>query len=381
MECLITHPSVVKCILDYVLLALDGTGEVIVGDAPIQDCDFLRLKRVSGYQGLEDFYRQNYSKSFEIKDFRKIILTDQHGRKVQSENKRMEYDTRTVNLAEKSYFYGKKYEGTLRITNYDAEDTNQHHRGKVQEYCLNSACLASDVIISLPKPKTHRLAGYTGALKNFVGINARKEYLPHHRKGESQKGGDEYPTADSVKKFSSQLDDWKNKAYKKNFELFASIITHMNVKIMRGHKDQTRYGMWYGNDTIWRTILDLNRIINYCDREGDMKNTRQREIIYFGDMVVCGEKEGPLSPSYKKIGGILFADRAVEFDLYLTKLMGYDYLKIPTLKNAMKDKMLYDGETVFFRSNRSEYCGDINKKVESFDFVPTSGWRGHIEQK
>ncbi len=379
MECLITHPSVVKCILDYVLIALDGTGGVIVGDAPIQDCDFKRLKRISGYQALEDFYKQNFSEHFTIKDFRKIILTEKQGKKIQSENKEMEFSTQIVNLSKQSYFYGKNYEKILRITNYDAKDTNQHHCRDVQEYCLNSACLVADVIISIPKPKTHRLAGYTGALKNFVGINARKEYLPHHRKGEKKKGGDEYPVRDSVKRFSSQLDDWKNRAYKKNYEFAASFITNINALIMKRHRDRTRYGMWYGNDTIWRTILDLNRIINYCDNEGNIRDTRQRKILYLGDMIVCGEKEGPLSPSYKRIGGFLFADNAVVFDLCLVKLMGYDYLKIPTLKNAMRDKMLYDGETVFLHSNQPEYCGGINHKMKHFEFEPTSGWRGHIE--
>ena len=71
----------------------------------------------------------------------------------------------------------------MRITNYDYHEVNRHHRGDRHEYCISEACLSADVIINLPKPKTHRKAGYTGALKNMVGINAAKDYLPHHTKG------------------------------------------------------------------------------------------------------------------------------------------------------------------------------------------------------
>ena len=42
--------------------------------------------------------------------------------------------------------------------------------GTVQEYCISEACLEADVIINLPKPKTHRKAGFTGALKNMIGV-------------------------------------------------------------------------------------------------------------------------------------------------------------------------------------------------------------------
>lgn len=56
---------------------------------------------------------------------------------------------------------------------------------------ISSCVMDADVIINVPKPKTHRIAGMTAALKNFVGINVRKEYLPHHTMGDHSTGGDE----------------------------------------------------------------------------------------------------------------------------------------------------------------------------------------------
>lgn len=379
MDCLITHPSVVRCIIDYVLIALGESGKLVVGDAPIQNCDFDKLIRSSGYQILEKFYQTHGVNDFEIKDLRKIVSENDNGNLSQSENRNMAFEIKTVNLSTKSYFYGENYHGKLRITNYDAKDTNIHHHGRIQEYSLNAICLDADVIINMPKPKTHRLAGYTGALKNFVGINAQKEYLPHHRKGEIAKSGDEYPAKDNRKRISSFLDDLKNKAYKKNWKLISGTLLHLNGLIMKNHKDQIRYGMWYGNDTIWRTILDINRIVNYSDKDGTIKSTIQRRIINIGDMLVCGEKEGPLSPSYKKVGGILFSDNAVEFDLFLTRLMGFDFSGIPTLEHAIQDKKLFQGDLELdFHSNVPQYTGGLNDAIDNFGFIPTSGWKGYL---
>jgi uncharacterized protein (DUF362 family) len=65
LECLITHPSVVRAITDYCLLALNGTGRIIIGDAPMQGCDLDRLIKVSGYENLFSFYNQRSIKVFQ----------------------------------------------------------------------------------------------------------------------------------------------------------------------------------------------------------------------------------------------------------------------------------------------------------------------------
>jgi uncharacterized protein (DUF362 family) len=55
-----------------------------------------------------------------------------------------------------------------------------HHPG-VHQYLVAKEVIEADIIINLPKLKTHRKAGVTCALKNLIGINGNKEYLPHHR--------------------------------------------------------------------------------------------------------------------------------------------------------------------------------------------------------
>ncbi|SFB14008.1 DUF362 domain-containing protein [Selenomonas ruminantium] len=55
---------------------------------------------------------------------------------------------------------------------------NRHQAPGIHNYNVSEVVLEADVVISLPKPKTHRFGGVTAALKNMVGINANKECLP-----------------------------------------------------------------------------------------------------------------------------------------------------------------------------------------------------------
>ena len=77
---------------------------------------------------------------------------------------------------------------------------------------VDQAIIDADLVINVPKLKTHKKAGVTGALKNLVGINGNKEFLPHHRKGGAASGGDCYPgrspimpVADLCEKITGQL--------------------------------------------------------------------------------------------------------------------------------------------------------------------------------
>ena len=44
---LITHPALIRAVVDEVYDALGGVGEIIIADAPIGDADFENLRRVT----------------------------------------------------------------------------------------------------------------------------------------------------------------------------------------------------------------------------------------------------------------------------------------------------------------------------------------------
>ncbi len=377
MECLITNTSVIRCIIDYTLIALKGSGKLIVADAPVQSCDFEKLKVKAGLYDLEKFYkRAGYDIKFEDLRNYKSQRIDQELMTVSAD---AAYTARDVNLGKHSYFFNDCHEGRLRITNYDYHEVNRHHRGDRHEYCISEACLAADVIINLPKPKTHRKAGYTGALKNMVGINAAKDYLPHHTKGSYMLNeGDEYYSDSKIAKKKSDINDLVDWLEKKSL-FCASRILKKRINQL-ADKEKYSEGSWWGNDTIWRTILDLNLIILYADKQGILKNIRQRKVITIGDMIVSGEKEGPMLPTPKKTYSIVFADNSVLFDVILVRFMGFQENKFKLLREARKNKKLIDQKIndCDIHSN----CARFNKKVllfqSGYKFEPSMGWKGYL---
>jgi len=61
-------------------------------------------------------------------------------------------------------------------------------------------------------------------------------------------------------------------------------------------------GSWSGNDTIWRTCLDLNRILLYGRADGTMSDEMQRRVIHIADAVIAGQGNGPLAPEPLDLG-------------------------------------------------------------------------------
>ena len=131
-------------------------------------------------------------------------------------------------------------------------------------------------------------------------------------------------------------------------------------------------GSWWGNNTICKTIADINKILYYADKKGNMQSEPQRKILITADMIVSGEKEGPLMPSPKNAGMIISGVNPVCFDEAIATLMGFDINKIPTLKQIRKRNTKYrivssDIHPIFILTHLK------------YIIQPSSGWCGHIE--
>lgn len=387
LDCLITHPSVVRCLFDYVYIALKGKGKIIVADAPVQNCNFEKLLEESGYGELFCYLKKKETADLTVitADLRDTMLCLSNGNIIQCKNKHNRYKGIVVDLKETSYFQEIKDKRRLRVTNYAAKDTVEHHNKGKNEYCISEVVLDADVIINIPKPKTHRIAGYTAALKNMIGVNTKKEYLPHHRQGMKKDGGDECTENHKMLKYmNTKGNDLKNWALKHQYDHIKNIANEFSRKLGRildcKEENRKQFGMWYGNDTIWRTILDVNHIVYYYGKDRVMHEEKQRTVLHFGDMIVCGDKDGPLHPSYKKVGGILFSDNPVEFDCCVVKLMGFDCKKFPTLANALEDRKLCGKklEHIILYSNKEEFNKRVNNISVDFGFIPANGWNEYL---
>jgi len=303
MDSLITNFAVIRPIIDYVILALKGTGRIIVGDAPVQECDFKEVIKINGLEEAIKKYNECGYK-VELVDFRK--------------NNNESLECVEVSLDKDSSLSDvDKYYKQFAISNYDLRIMHKHHSLGKHEYLLPKDILNADVIINLPKAKTHRIAGFTACMKNFVGANAKKEYLPHHRNGNIRNNGDEYPERSLIKYLQSHV---KNYTYMHNkFVDFINLSLRGVQKLLK--KNRYLKGCWYGNDTIWRTILDINKVIIYAKKDGKLSKVPERKIFNLVDMIISGEKEGPLKPTSKSVGLLVASFNQLNADKTICQIM------------------------------------------------------------
>jgi hypothetical protein len=245
---------------------------------------------------------------------------------------------------------------------------------------VSNTLLSADVVVNLPKLKTHRKAGLTCALKNMIGMNCIKDALPHHTAGSKEENGDEYLHKNVNKKLSSFLKDFIYRRELSNRFLLRAIsaVRDANYFILKfTAKDPFFAGSWYGNDTLWRTVLDLNRILYYADENGVMRDSVQRRAFILVDAIVAGEREGPLEPSSKQCGVLIAGLNPVAVDCVAAGLMGFDYQKIAQIAKSfsLSEYPLIavppDAIVIFDNGTRTDYQGIAER---NYDFIPSKGW-------
>lgn len=383
LDCLITNVMVTRAICDYCLIALKGTGKVTICDAPIQDCDMEKLLERSEYADLLEFYtKEKQFVYFEDLRCEQRIL-NRFGVKKKTRILPAKHKYVVMNNA-MTAFYDLEGNYEYNVPNYDKEITKSYHNDGKHIFSVSATILDADVIVNLCKPKCHRYAGITAAMKNCVGMVTEKETLPHRRIGENDEGGDSYSGTSKLKKGIDRVLDKQVKAENAGkiitatiFRFFYGILFYL---IKLNGEDSSLKGCWHGNDTIWRTILDLNYIIRYANKDGIICNDEQRKILNIGDMIVAGQHNGPLSPEPKHMGIILCSDDEVAFDLTVCKIMGFDPIKMPLYKNIILGYSWkkYKIPNVVLGCTK-ETLRDIEFS-NNWKFQPHDAWKGYIEK-
>jgi uncharacterized protein (DUF362 family) len=388
-EYVITHGSVIRAVLDYVYLALGGEGRIIVADGPQTDSDFSSICSKTGIHPVIDFYKKEAGFKIELLDLRQERWIQEGN--IIKERMKLRGDPQgyaEINLAENSEFSSYGLSGKFYGADYFSEQTARHHSNGRHEYLVSSSVLDADVVINLPKLKTHKKAGVTLSLKNMVGINGDKNYLPHFTEGIPSEGGDQFDSSALKNKLEGKSRDLlhgflkcaggKGKALARRIRGAGELIFGSTEKTIRS-------GNWYGNDTIWRTILDLNKILFYSDVSGNMRSQSPKRYLSIVDGIIAGEGNGPLAPQPKFCGILLTGFNPVGVDIVGATLMGYDFNKIPQLKNAFQIK---NYPLISFRPEQIELVtnnGNSSRRLFEIDrqdilpFKPHFGWKDHIE--
>ena len=244
------------------------------------------------------------------------------------------------------------------VTDYTARQNLSAHG-----YPISNTVLSADVILNVPKLKTHMKTGMTGALKNFVGIVGSKDYLPHFRPGPPSAGGDEYPDRNWLSHAASPVRELlQTRAPLWMWKLARAGAQAASMPLIHG-------GGWHGNDTLWRTIHDLVDIARNYDR-GGVQRLRPRTILTLVDAIVAGEDCGPLKPRPKPCGLLVWGEDPGMVDVACATLMGFDWRKIPLLSH------LCDAEARAFTQFRGETPAVQDTAGQ---FEAPAGWAGQIE--
>jgi uncharacterized protein (DUF362 family) len=379
---MITHASVLRPVIDYILLAVGNNCEITICDVPLQSANWENLINSNGLKGLVEFYEEMGIK-INLLDLRyEIAIPDKEG--LYRERFRKVRDPRgyvIVDLAQKSYLQEiiKDYK-RLEITDYGSGTVAKHHNPEKNEYLLPKTILEADVFINIPKLKTHKKAGVTLSMKNLIGINSDKSWIAHHRRGV-----DEYPKFE-LREFIRWKIGYYMKAYMPYFMNSLVRKCHrflLKRKVANEHNFSSgncslMEGNWYGNDTLWRSILDLNNILFFADKNGCLKNTVQRKYFSLIDGIIGMDGDGPMHGQPKNSGILIGGFHPVSVDFISAHLMGFDYQKIPTIRNSLQEKYFnlvdFKENEIIVKSNFYDW-----RKI-NLEFASSHGWIGNIER-
>jgi uncharacterized protein (DUF362 family) len=335
-----THGSLLRPILDYALRAAGPRGGVRVIDAPIEGCE---LDKVAGPLGIfaaidhlrarghdvafVDLRHFRVAPYFPVDDVRRLGRSFNLGLLVR---RRMPGDPagyRIVDLGGESFFAHRDPPPPhlLRFHRSHYQNPTLHHTAVRHEYSIPQTLLDADVVINLPKLKTHKKTGVTLALKGVIGLSNEKYWLPHFTEGHPASGGDEFDRAPTR---LSALEDKLSRLPLPGDHSFVARAARL------GAPPKILDGSWEGNRTLWRTILDLNRILFFADREGRMRAEPQRRYLAIVDGIIAGEGEGPLGASPVDAGLLIGGFDPSLVDAVAAETVGFDPARLPTLRES-----------------------------------------------
>ena len=396
----VAHGSVLRPLIDYLFIAMNGRGRIVVADSPIKEVDFDKIMDLSGVSSVKRFYDGHTDNGLELLDFRDVqVLRNSAGFMIASRPLPGDPQGYTdVDLGPSSMFHDvAQHSHLLRSTAVYYENVmDQYHNKEHNIYSVPNTLLRADAVISVAKLKTHRKGGITMGLKNSVGITNEKRSLPHHRIGPPSKGGD--TIADGARWDAALEDGFRDlvlghPAGRMALKAVGGPLKDLSRKVIRPLMERlgksedhlaVTEGDWYGNDTVWRMALDLIRVLIYSKAEGGLDSSPQRNYLSIIDGVVAGEGEGPLQPDPKACGVVIGGLHPVTTDIVAATLMGFDHSKIPMLREALaRDWPLNPGidpMEIEIKSSQAAYQSIMKGSEPPFNFRPSAGWVGHIEK-
>ncbi|HKR60143.1 MAG TPA: DUF362 domain-containing protein, partial [Pyrinomonadaceae bacterium] len=403
--CMITHPSVLRPLVDYAFKAVGPAGHIWMMDAPYYGADFSKLSSLCGLEAFESVLRAR-GVPLTIGDLRSFVLKVDRGVVVERIQRHTWSSEGVIfNLGSDGEVtqLGHKLRNVRRIT------TSFHRNENVKPghlYRIARRALEADLVISVPKLKTHRKAGVSLNIKNMMGIVTDKNYIPHYRSGSPSEGGDEYPDTKSVKKYVRRLVVRAARAGLNGLGETGERIGHAFMRVFLalrqnqvekkvGHKmdpvdlfyysvqgNDYRMGDWWGNDTCWRGALDVNKILLYGTPDGHLSDSPARRYLGLIDGIIGGDESGPLAPHVRHEGVLIAGFDPLSVDQVATQIMGFDPRLVRDQRRAselIRYPLANNDLPIRVISNWPEWR-DCIRPESALGFRPHYAWKEYFER-
>lgn len=391
LDVVVTHWSVVRPLVDYAWLAVGRTGQVVIAEAAQHDCELDVLKRHFKVEELLQYYNDN-NYPLRFVDARNEFVVARDG--VLLKTIRLAGDPEgsiLVNLAGASEFNENGLQPELlRGSDNDDAETAHHHSGGRHNYLISKTILSADLLINVPKVKTHYKIGLTAAMKNLVGINADKNYLPHWRIGFVESGGDQFQSRNLRSRVRLAVFKMLRPLLRRGGVF--NWLAFIGAKVLHLFNLRNNFGggTWHGNDTIWRTTLDLNKALFYADFDGVVgeRPFSDRAYLTIADAIVAGQGRGPMGPNARPLGVVVGAANPVACDAVLARCVGFDWRRVRFLEKAFRIRRLPLIELPTPDSILVRWCDvasptaeekPLAQVTENWKFEAPPGWKGFIE--
>ncbi len=369
--CLRTNDTFLLAALEVILE--QKPAKVVIGDAPIQGCKWDKMLNHEFLHNCEELGIKN-SIPIIIKDFRRVTFEPSLNNPIKERNPISDY--LIFDLGNESFLESISSKTNIfRVNNYNPDRLDESHRKGVHKYCITKELFDADIIISLPKVKTHQKTGITCALKNLVGLNGDKDYLPHHRIGGQGFGGDCYPGKNYLRLWSEYALD---KANRQQGKISYPIWVYLSLLLWKSSFPKKVHNLsagWYGNDTTWRMVMDLNKVAIYGKTDGTIAKEPQRLLYSLCDGIVGGQGNGPLQPIPLPLGIICFSNNSPMNDICMATLMGFDFHQIALLQSAYFETQ---NQNIKITLNGIETTYQ-DLSAFSVSTIPPTGWMNYLK--
>ena len=125
-----------------------------------------------------------------------------------------------------------------------------------------------------------------------------------------------------------------NRRRGKNIYGYTRRLSEKLWSLSRPNNEISMNAGWYGNDTVWRMVMDINLIAQFGRLDGTLAGTPQRVIYSLCDGIIGGQGNGPLQPEPLPLGFLTFSNDSYLMDEVMGYLFNLDIEKVPLLREA-----------------------------------------------